>query len=479
MNTRSGSLQVKTFGSFVVALAWLGVPVAPAHAQDATDQPNAPNLPGGDQEDAIAAPPEAKDDRFAQMEEQVRQLTERLKESEELQRERSASPLSINGYVDFGFFAPIGNRGVGFIEDVGNRQSGAAYSKYSWTFLGDILATAVNSRGEVASLGHPPAVERFDSVDSEGGAGFIVNEVNLRLSYALSERAIMRTSINFMPRSGHDFAIGDFIDVDLAELEYVVTDDGKTSVFIGKSLPTFGIEYKERKSDQRFGITPSLVQRYTSGSQLGIKVRSKLLNDWLIVAGSATNDSSGTEQFHFQSEIDKNSGKTLNGRAAINIPIGKLLPPLSGHRLEIGYSEERGPQDWATDNNGSIWFRGVDLQYLATNFAVKAQYIRGGAPGTPDGLAWKLDLHNSGYVEFDWQVLPFAGVLLRAEQRDAVVIEGTERAYITKERRLTGGLRFVFNPHIVAKVEYLNNREFGGIQEFKNDIFTSSLVLSY
>ena len=63
--------------------------------------------------------------------------------------------------------------------------------------------------------------------------------------------------------------MGDFMDVDLAEMEYVVTDDGNTSFFAGKIMPVFGIEYKERKSDQRFGITPSLVQRYTSGPAAG------------------------------------------------------------------------------------------------------------------------------------------------------------------------------------------------------------------
>ncbi len=56
-----------------------------------------------------------------------------------------------------------------------------------------------------------------------------------------------------------------------------------------------------------------------------MKVRSKLLNDWLILAGSVTNGSSTTEQFHFYSEIDQNWGKTLTGRAAINIPVGRLL----------------------------------------------------------------------------------------------------------------------------------------------------------
>src|SRR4030095_6021912 len=100
----------------------------------------------------------------------------------------------------------------------------------------------------------------------------------------------------------------------------------------------FGIEYRERKSDQRFGITPSLIARYTTGSQLGIKLRSKLLSDWLIVAVAATNTSSTTDQFHFQSEVDKNWGKTLNGRLALSVPVGHLIDALGGDRLEIGLS---------------------------------------------------------------------------------------------------------------------------------------------
>ena len=45
--------------------------------------------------------------------------------------------------------------------------------------------------------------------------------------------------------------------------------------------------------------------------------------------------------------------------------------------------------------------------------------------------------------------------------------------------RFTGGLRFVFSSNMLLKAEYLNNREYGGIREFKNDVFTSSLVLAY
>ena len=43
----------------------------------------------------------------------------------------------------------------------------------------------------------------------------------------------------------------------------------------------------------------------------------------------------------------------------------------------------------------------------------------------------------------------------------------------------TGGVRVVVNSHMVVKAEYLHNDEYGGISEFDNDIFTSSMVLFF
>ena len=458
------------------AWAWLAVAALcglarPARAQE--EKPQAPSLPEPADDDAGPAPP----DQVQTLEERITELNERIERAEQ-DRQKSVPALTWNGYVDFGYFAPIGNDGVGWIRDAGNVYF-PQYSNYSWVFLGDILATAVNTRGEVASLGNAPGIVRFDSVDSAGAGGFIVNEINLRPRYQLADNAIMRASINFVPRTGSDFALGDFIDADLAELEWMPTKDGKTSIFIGKTMPVFGIEYKERKSDQRFGITPSLVGRYTTGPQLGAKFRSKLLDDWLIVAGALSNGSSTTEQFHFYSEIDKNWGKTLSGRVAIAIPVGRAFR--TDNRLEIGVSGEWGPQDRATDDSGKIWFEGLDLQYLTANFALKAQIMRGGAPGLPDAAlgVYGLQLHPSGYGEIDWMVLPQFGFMLRTGWRNAIVTLGTDRIYITKEIQNTIGARFVFNPHVVAKVEYLQNREYGGIPEFLDDIFTSSLVLAF
>lgn len=477
---------MRNFRSALIAPIGLCLAVVPAWGAENEPRSDAPSLPSVD--DEVRGGGGGSDPAVQALEEQVNELKEKLRQAEE-DRKQNVSRLSINGYADVGFFAPFGG-GVGWVRDVGNIQFPQLADVYTWTFLGDILATAVNSRGEVADLGDGPGITRFDSVDSNGASSFIANELNLRIGYAMTDRALLHTSVNFIPRSGRDFALGDFMEVDLAEMEYLLTSDGKTSIFVGKTLPVFGIEYKERKSDQRFGITPSLMARYTTGPQLGMKIRSKLFNDWVILAGSVTNNSSGTEQFHFYSEIDQNNGKTVNGRAAVNVPISDLLRTASSIRLEIGLSGEFGTQDWQrnlssrdyiflSDSSGRIWFQGVDLQLVAANFALKAQWMRGRAAGRPEDLAWGLVLRNSGYVEANWQVLPFFGLLGRFDVRDATVTLGTDRIYITKQMRATAGARVVFNPNMALKVEYLHNIEYGGIAEFTNNVATSSLVMSF
>jgi hypothetical protein len=413
-------------------------------------------------------------------EQQIDQMKQQQAQKEQ-ERRQNASRLSINGYADLGFFVPLGNDGVGWVRDVGNAQF-PDYSNFAWTFVGDLLATAVNSRDEPADLGDAPGIDRFDSIDSDGAPGFLVNEVNMRLGYQLSRRALLRTSINFVPRSGRqDFTIGDSSEVDMAELEYVLTQDGNTSFFVGKTMPVFGIEYKERKSDQRFGITPSLIYRYTGGPQLGLKLRSKLLKDWVILAAAVSNNSTVIEPFHFYSEVDKNSGKTLSGRAAVSVPMGMVVGALEGDRLEIGGSVLWGPQDRATNNKENTFFWGVDLQYLSANFALKAQMMKGESPGLPAQAVWQLDLKPSGYAEIDWQIMSWLGVLARAGLRDAEVILGppANRIYITRSMQFTGGVRLVFNPNVTLKLEYIHNREYDGVDQIKNDIATSSLVLHF
>jgi hypothetical protein len=352
-------------------------------------------------------------------------------------------------------------------------------------FLGDILSPAINSRGEPADLGNPPGVDRLDLIDSNGAPGFIVNEVNLTLNGAFASTILGVVSLDFMPRTGTNFRLGDAFEVDLAALEWRIGSAQRTSVFLGKFDSVIGIEYRSRKSNQRFGITPSLIARYTTGTPVGLKVRSRFgPGDLLTVAGAVTNGSSVIEPFHFYDETDSNAGKTVSGRVSIKPPLPFLL--------ELGVSGLYGAQDRALDSRHPIWFAGADLQVSLPRLWLAAEFLRGSSDGEVGPAVdlthrvYGLRLNNGGYVQLVGAVWRFVGVLVRAELRDAFVWlgdpmlpGGAERLYVTKSWRLTGGLRFVISERVVAKIEYLHNGEYGGVPPIPNDVLTSSVVMSY
>jgi hypothetical protein len=416
----------------------------------------------------LAAVPPATDEpadaatEAALIEQQIRQNEQLAAGSRQL--------LFWSGYVDFGFFVPQGD-GSGYVQDYGHARY-PNLRNYNWVFLGDILAPAVNSRGEVADLGQAPGVDRFDSINSRGAPGFVVNEVNLRLAARPAANAIITTSVNFTPRTGSDFSLGDVFDVDLAQLEWLPTESQRTSIFVGKMESVLGIEYRDRKSDHRLGITPSLIARYTTGTALGLKVRSKLgADDWLVIAAAVTNGSNTTEQFHFYDEVDSNAGKTASGRISVRLPL-----PFS---LELGFSGSYGAQDRTTANTGAMWFFGPDLLADLGPVGVKAEWLRGAAPGDPAQGAYQLRLHGGGYLQADVALAAAFGVLGRIEYRDAFVALDPDRAYVTKAWRATFGARWVVTGWAALKAEYLYNGEYGGLPEVRDNIFTSSLVLNY
>ena len=58
--------------------------------------------------------------------------------------------------------------------------------KYGWVFLGDLLATPINTRGEPADLGDATgAAPRYDTIHSGGAPSFIANEINMTLTAGL------------------------------------------------------------------------------------------------------------------------------------------------------------------------------------------------------------------------------------------------------------------------------------------------------
>jgi hypothetical protein len=464
------------FATFCGAIRWSGVcalvALFPFRAQgaDGADAGGGPDITVAA---TAATDTEAPPDAVTDLRQRVADLEAELKQTQELIFKRLSSTVQITGYADIGFFVPQGNGGAGYIEDYGNHYFPQYAGKFGWVFLGDELAPTVNSRGEAADLGNAPGFNNFDSIHSGGAASFIVNEVNLGVRAGLSKELLLRTSIDFVPRTGSNYSLGDFFDLDIAQLEWVPEAlGGNTSFFVGKFDSVMGIEYKDRKSTDRFGITPSLTARYTTGTPIGLKVRTKLFNDTLILALAVTNGNSTTEQFGFYEEIATRNSKTLSGRAAVRLRLGPSV-------LEAGAFGLYGSQDRQSDNDLYMWFLGGDLQLSLYTLSLKAQIIRGMAPGNPTDGAWGLNLSSGGFLEADWMATPMIGVLGRGEWRDALVWLGDQWLFLTREWRATVGLRFVLSHAVTVKAEYLFNEQFGGVPHIPSNVFTTSLVLIY
>jgi hypothetical protein len=399
----------------------------------------------------------------------VQELEDKLA-SLQNQQTNKPFPIKITGYGDLGAFAAQGD-GTGYRRDIGHSAM-PSLSNFGWVFYGDLLATQINSRGDVADLGQAPGVDRFDSVHSGGHLTFLVNELNVGVKAGLGPTALFTGSVNFTPRSGSNFNLGDSFDVDIAQLEWMPTDNGKTSIFVGKVDSVLGNEYKTRKASDRFGITPSLMARYTTGTAVGVKARTLLFDDHVILAAAVTNGSFVTEQFFFSQETDSNNFKTLSGRAALRFPI-------LGGTLEVGPSGSWGTQDTTPDNGPKMWFVGVDAELAMPRIDIKAQWLKGKAPGDPDTMTYTLDLKQGGYVEADVLVTPLIGVLGRAEFRDADMTLGEERMYLTRNWRATGGVRLSISPNATLKAEFSHNGEYANTPSIPDDVVTTSAVMAF
>src|SRR5262249_52636991 len=142
----------------------------------------------------------------------------------------------LTGYGDIGFFVPQGN-GSGIVWDAGKtfqytRNQCSRCSEFGWVFYGDILAPAINSRGDVSDLGDLPGSDRFDPIHSRGNPAFLVNELNLGVQAGLGDRLLFSSSVNFLPRRAREeFSFGDTFDVDLVQLEWLPTSGGQHSIF--------------------------------------------------------------------------------------------------------------------------------------------------------------------------------------------------------------------------------------------------------
>ena len=427
-------------------------------------------------------PREARLEQLARQNEELRERVEALESEQEWtnQRVEQLMPLTtkLSGYLDFGFFWVQGD-GRGIRSDLGYRALPKAGVPDSWVFLGDPLATAINSRGEPADVAESRAIT-FDPIGNRGKPSFILNALNLQLFTGVGENLTINGSVDFVPRSRNisdpdGVGLGDYLDVKLGYVEYRLEVFGTAlSLSAGKFDSVLGYEYRVQESPTRITVTPSLLCRYICGHPLGVKARWQALKDDALTANVAlTNGSHFIESFDFADEVDTNAGKTAAGRLSYRLPLGA--------GLELGASGAYGTQDAQASASAVQWHYGFDAHLEWRNLNVTAELVKGKAEGdTPPGeapcsgapcLSYFAGYGLVGYRVNGW-LMPFA----RADFRQAVHRSGASFVYHSDLMRTTGGLRFDIGSNVIFKGEYTHIVELGLVPPFPNDVLTSSLV---
>lgn len=429
-------------------------------------------------------PPDAHAATLAALEARL----ERLEAEQEaaLEAQAGAPPrgvvLSLTGYADFGFFAAQGD-GVGARPDFGNQRypEFAGVLPGAWVFMGDPLATAVNTRGEPSAVGDSRAVA-FDPIANRGAPSFIVNALGLNLQATIGEALSLNTLVELVPRSRDVSAsdglfLGDFIDVKLAYAQYDFAFEGvDVAVAVGKVDSVVGREYRGQEPDTRLGVTPSLACRYLCGRPLGVRARATFPELPLSFALAVTNGPPMVEMFPLGSELDRNAAKTVSGRAALQLPL------LDG--LELGVSGVFGAQDFQPESGALHLQWSADLRLEAGPLTLTAELVQGRAqgrtsPGGPPCDEAQCLSYLAGYALVAVRVLDELVPYVRVDGRDALHERGASFVYVTELVRVTGGLRAELGAHVVLKAEYTRVQSVGRAVEVPDDVFTSSWVVRF
>ena len=176
-----------------------------------------------------------------------------------------APPLTLMGYVDFGF-ANAGGNGTSFPP---RRQPACPPTTASTR-----SRTAVNSRGDVASIDAGGRVTNGflpRSVNIGGRPSFLLNVVNQDLRYQAPHVPVMAfVRLQLLPRWGGDGA-GNVTPLFVEQAFGRVTPIEGRELFVagGKFDSVFGIEYLENSSVFRTGITPVPVRALHDGHRAG------------------------------------------------------------------------------------------------------------------------------------------------------------------------------------------------------------------
>ncbi|MBS2026355.1 MAG: hypothetical protein JST54_00505 [Deltaproteobacteria bacterium] len=392
----------------------------------------------------------------------------------------SESPLTVTGYVDLGFAHATGN-GSSFPPN--DTRLPADYGE-------DPFAPAVNSRGDVASTdsnGH--FVNHFlpYSMNIGNRPSFLINTVSADVRFAPSTVPVLLfTRVQALPRFFD--ATGDVtqVVVEQAFARLTPIPNQELAITAGKFDPVFGIEYLENEANLRTGIVPSLIARYTTGQQLGVKAfyRYEFAPIWsaLSLNVACTNGSSEVPAL-------QTNTISLTGSPDFSARLGYELN-LPSLQVKLGASGLLGPRNdqlSASVQQRAIGFdarlfvagltlaaEGIDLHQDAGTGDVKLT-------GTGEGV-FATEFYVRGWYVFAGYALPFqAGPLHKVTlygryDRRHANFDGFADVL---EDRYTAGFRVDLWDSLAIKGELVFNQELRGAPNVDNNVQTSSLVYTW
>jgi hypothetical protein len=385
--------------------------------------------------------------------------------------------LMIGGYVDVGWANAQGN-GTSFAP--GDTRIPLDYGV-------DPFATAVNSRGDVASTDSGGIFTNGflpHSVGIGGRPSFLINTVTTDLKYSAPMAPLtIFTRIQVLPRFS-DTGDATHVIVEQAFGRVVPFDSQELALAVGKFDSVFGIEYLDNQSNIRTGITPSLIARYTTGQSVGAKLfyRLQLAPLWSALSINMAATNSGTFIDALQTPDISLTGTPV-GSARLGYELN-----LRRVQVKLGVSGMYGPRNDQHDRSAIQKAHGADLRVAFYGVYLNAEALQidedSGGPKSNDSgsFAVSSEFHGRGfYAQLAWALGLDAGPLrkitpyARYEQRHAWFHGYTP---ITVDR-ITGGLRVDLWESLIVKFELLFNGELSGAPTVANNVQTASVVYSW
>jgi len=385
-----------------------------------------------------------------------------------------------SGYVDVGFANAEGN-GTSFSPD--DTRLPADYGV-------DPFATAVNSRGDVAST---DAGGRFTngflpySMGIGGRPSAFINTVSFDLLYAPRSTPVSVFSrVQLLPRFSRQTGSETRLFLEQAFGKVSPFSTVELSLSVGRFDSVFGIEYLENQANLRTGITPSLVARYTTGTGLGAKAfyRLQIAPLWSALSLNVAATNGGTFVAALQPQEISLTGRPVgSGRLGYELNTPVL-------QLKLGGSGLYGPRNDQGDPKTLQKAFGADARLYLLGLSLAGEYVhvdeeRGPGNDKSTGAGAQTGasaFHVRGFYVWAAYELPLqAGFLHRVtiygryDHRHAW-FEGFLPVTV---QRWTGGLRLDLWETLALKGEYLRNLEGGGAPPVPNDVIAASAVFSF